>query len=502
MSSVQKFYEGSTVFMTGCTGFLGKVLLEKLLRSCSGVKKVYLLVRQKKGVSTQERLENLFESPAFDILKKEEPNFKSKLQIFDGDVENENLGLSENDIETICNEVNCIFHLAATVRFDQKLKPTLNKNVRSVKDLLAIAKTTKNLKAFVYVSTAFSNCNRFDVIEEKYYNSCDLNCEELLHLANTLPEHLLDALTPSLLGKFPNTYVFSKNVAENFLKQEAAGLPLAIVRPSIIISSAKEPMPGWIDTWFGPNSLLFCGGLGVLHVALSDLEYYLDLVPVDFVSNLILVAAWGLDENKKNGLLVCKKEPIIFNCVNYPDAPLKTREMQNNVLKVYEENFRSMMQIMPAFVFFTANRTLYNILCVIFHVVPCYLADMFLTVIGKRKKFSFVKIYSKAHHIISTYAYFMCNWWQFKNENIINLWEKMSERDQEKFQFTLINFDWLKYTYHQVKGIRIYLVKDPLETVPLAEKRYKKIQLISYSLLIFFCLLVFIICRGLVHLFL
>lgn len=33
-----------------------------LFRTCSGVKKVYVLIRQKKGKSTEERLKDLFDN--------------------------------------------------------------------------------------------------------------------------------------------------------------------------------------------------------------------------------------------------------------------------------------------------------------------------------------------------------------------------------------------------------------------------------------------------------
>ncbi|XP_076255537.1 fatty acyl-CoA reductase 1-like [Rhynchophorus ferrugineus] len=62
-SSVADFYNGKTVFITGGTGFMGKVLLEKLLRSCSGVSKIYLLIRPKRGQNPQERLEQIMASP-------------------------------------------------------------------------------------------------------------------------------------------------------------------------------------------------------------------------------------------------------------------------------------------------------------------------------------------------------------------------------------------------------------------------------------------------------
>lgn len=62
MNSISDFYVGKTVFITGVTGFMGKVLLEKLLRSCWQVKKVYVLIRPKKGHGINTRLDHLLDS--------------------------------------------------------------------------------------------------------------------------------------------------------------------------------------------------------------------------------------------------------------------------------------------------------------------------------------------------------------------------------------------------------------------------------------------------------
>jgi FlaA1/EpsC-like NDP-sugar epimerase len=36
--SVKQFYADKTILITGCTGFLAKMILEKIIRSCSNFK--------------------------------------------------------------------------------------------------------------------------------------------------------------------------------------------------------------------------------------------------------------------------------------------------------------------------------------------------------------------------------------------------------------------------------------------------------------------------------
>ena len=88
-SSVAQFYNQKTVFITGATGFMGKVrvwwcggavvwchgsvvsmldvqvLVEKLLRS-TDLQKVIVLIRPKRNVQTQQRLQTLLSSAVFD----------------------------------------------------------------------------------------------------------------------------------------------------------------------------------------------------------------------------------------------------------------------------------------------------------------------------------------------------------------------------------------------------------------------------------------------------
>jgi hypothetical protein len=47
-------------------------------------------------------------------------------------------------------------------------------------------------------------------------------------------------------------------------KKKRPDLPVVLIRPSIVASSIREPMPGWTDTLSAAGGLSFGGGIGVI----------------------------------------------------------------------------------------------------------------------------------------------------------------------------------------------------------------------------------------------
>jgi fatty acyl-CoA reductase len=115
LPTIPEFYKDQEIFVTGASGFMGKVLVEKLLRSCPEIKVIYILMRPKKGKSVEERVQILKDLKLFAPLKKRSPEMLDKMVGISGDVTELGLGLSAEDLKRMEN-VSIIFHSAASVR--------------------------------------------------------------------------------------------------------------------------------------------------------------------------------------------------------------------------------------------------------------------------------------------------------------------------------------------------------------------------------------------------
>jgi alcohol-forming fatty acyl-CoA reductase len=162
-----------------------------------------------------------------------------------GDITQHNMGLSDEHLMHVIENTQIVFHLAASLKLEYTLKPNIQINLIGTKNVVDVAKMMKNLMLFMHTSTAFCNIEH-DVLEEKVYDYKDRPLD-VIRAAEWMSEKAMAAAQKQLLGIHPNTYTYTKRLAEILVRDEYEqnGFPACIVRPSIVTPSFWEPMPGW-----------------------------------------------------------------------------------------------------------------------------------------------------------------------------------------------------------------------------------------------------------------
>lgn len=79
-------------------------------------------------------------------MKKEVPKYRHKVTAIPGDCSLPGLGLTDLNKEFIMREISIVFNVAATVRFDEKIKQAVAINVNSTKEIMELARRIHNLK--------------------------------------------------------------------------------------------------------------------------------------------------------------------------------------------------------------------------------------------------------------------------------------------------------------------------------------------------------------------
>ncbi|XP_063242149.1 fatty acyl-CoA reductase wat-like isoform X2 [Bacillus rossius redtenbacheri] len=428
-TEVQGLYRDCGVLVTGATGFLGKLTIEKILRSCPGVRTVYALVRPKRGLSVDQRKKALLDNVVFDRMKRERPDSVDKIVFVAGDCSSPRLGLSDSDYHHLTQHVNIVLHLAATVRFNEHLKVAVDTNVKGTIEVINLCHSCNSLKAAVFVSTAYSNCHQ-NLVKEEFYDP-HFTVEDTVYLLQNITEHELEPLCEKLISPWPNTYVFSKAVAEHAILTQGKDLPAVVVRPSIVISTIKEPLLGWVDNMYGPISIAVGVAYGILHVSYTNEHGLLHIIPADMVTNCIITSALTADK---------RSEDIpVYNIAMPASNPVTVKTFTNSLYKV-AHNFPLKSAIWYPFVIFVNNWNVYLFLAFFLHFLPGCLLDLVLRLKGKKP--IILNIYKKIQKHLRHTNYFTRQNWIFACENTKNLYQRLNTRDKELFAFDPDAINW------------------------------------------------------------
>ncbi|XP_041447546.1 fatty acyl-CoA reductase wat-like [Drosophila obscura] len=479
-TEVQRFYKGKTLFVTGGTGFLGKVIIEKILRA-TDPKHIYFLVRSKKNEDVNARVAKWMNQPIFESLLKTKPKALQLMKPIAGDCIEPDLGISDSDRKLLEKEVQIVIHGAATVRFTEPLHIALAINTRATRLMLQLARKMHHLEAFVQISTAYSNCVIDNIGEEFYPHHLTCSADKVLHLRETLSAELLDKMTPALLGKYPNTYSYTKALAEQVIQEEAGDLPVCIFRPAIIFANYKEPSSGWIDNPFGLIALVYGIAYGVLHLLLANMKAQAILLPGDYCANLAVVSAWETAKKaaraRPSAMKGSNSKLTIYNFAPSRTNSLLWNEFRSKAMQAGNLEPISNMIWYP-FVHATNCPWLFRLGCIFYHYVPGFLYDIVLRLRGEKPRL--VHTYRKAHENLKALHFFNKKTFWFSTDNTEALWEHMSPEDRQGFNFDMKSLDWDDYFQTIWSGMRLCLFKEPPTQAFLAEG--KRIQFRYYVL--------------------
>ncbi|KAF2616068.1 hypothetical protein F2Q70_00011582 [Brassica cretica] len=320
-----QFLQNKTILVTGATGFLAKVFVEKTLRVQPNVKKLYLVVRASDSEAAMKRLRaEVFEKDLFKVLRENigEENLNTllseKVVPVAGDISTDCFGVKDSNLrERMQKEIDIVVHVAATTNFDERYDVGLEINTFGALNVLNFAKNvlkhncfsmSQRVSVLPYVCGEKSGLLRekpfaMEEIRNEAGHQLDINFEMDLMKKRLKELHDQDCsdedITLSMkelgmerakLHGWPNTYVFTKSMGEMLIGNHRESLPLVIIRPTMITSTLSEPFPGWIEGLRTVDSVIVAYGKGVLKCFLVDVNSVCDMIPVDMVANAMITA--------------------------------------------------------------------------------------------------------------------------------------------------------------------------------------------------------------------
>ncbi|KAG8230557.1 hypothetical protein J437_LFUL010158 [Ladona fulva] len=371
----------------------------------------------------------------------------AKVVVVEGDISAEGLALSEEDIKALTDaDISVVFHSAATVRFNEKLKGALQTNVGGTNEVLRLCRRFRKLKVLVYISTAYSNCNR-PLVEEKVYHS-EIPPLRLIECAKWMDNKLLD------------------NLAEG---------------PTIVVNSVEEPSPGWTNSLNGPAGVTVGSAVGLVRTILCNESLKVDIVPVDWVVNAVIASAWDVAYNKKQ---IC-----VYNYTSGNRNPITWREYMENC-EIYGHEFPPENPIWYYSLTLTKRKWIYNILRILLHICPAIAVDFICSIYGKEKRL--LSIYEKVDEFADLSSFFTMNQWTFHERNITDLIGRMSSEDKVVFPFNIERLSWKPYFRNYMYGLRKYLLKEDPKSIPTAVKRIQRLRFIHRLLKLIPLLILFL----------
>ncbi len=389
--AVRETLAGNHVLLIGVTGFIGKVWLVHLLTDLPEIGRIYLLIRRQGPHSGAQRFEKIVAgSPAFDALAARHGErlgefLHPRIEVVEGDVTRPDLGMSPEVIARLRERLDVIVNSSGLTDFNPDLREALATNVDATVHLLEFQRQCRHA-AFLHLSTCYvAGARDGRVAEEIVPNYTPAGVvgfdaeREWKALHERVSEAETRSLTPAVTEElrqavlarnsegrelspaaweaqlrkqrsrwlrgylssagsqrakelgWPNTYTFTKSLAESLIGKLGADLPVAVVRPSIVESSLQQPFLGWNEgvNTSAPLSYL----LGTYFRQLpTNKRKRLDVIPVDVVCRgMTLIAA----------ALVARRHQPVYHLATSATNPCDMRRSIELTCLAHRKHYRA-----------------------------------------------------------------------------------------------------------------------------------------------------------------
>jgi len=277
--------------MTGFPGFIAKGLVARLAKYDT---QFFLLVQKNFIEKAMRDVEEIVQKTGTPL-----ENFA----LIEGDITEENLGISRDDLEILRRETTDVYHLAAVYNLAVEKDLAFRVNVEGTRKVNEFVKTVPNLRRYNYISTCYVSGNRKGVIYET----------ELEHDAG-----------------FRNFYEETKYLAEREVKQLKGELPVTIFRPSVVVGDSQTGETVKYDGIYYLINYLKMSPSLLRFVNVGNKDVKLNLVPVDFVVEGIAVLA---KDEKAIGKTIALADPNPLTTEELFDAIAEVMTKKKSVIK-------------------------------------------------------------------------------------------------------------------------------------------------------------------------
>ena len=324
--NVDRCLDGKHVLLTGVTGFLGKVVLERLLSEVSGIGSIVVLLRpSKRFADAYDRFEQeVLVSSIFDSIKAD-GRFGAaigKVTCIAGELTGPRLGLTPRAFRELGDSLDVVINMAANVNFREPLDQALRVNTYSLRALTELVQRGDRCR-FLQVSTCYVHGRRSGLITERNNAPVGRHGVREGEAACTGADALLQRLDDCVDGvraRVPDedereqamidcgveqaqrhgwndTYTMTKWLGEQLLFDAFGDSGrLSIVRPAIVESTLRSPVPGWIEGVKVADTLILAYVHGKVAFFPGRRDGILDIIPADLAANTIVLAAAELSQ--------------------------------------------------------------------------------------------------------------------------------------------------------------------------------------------------------------